>query len=163
MIATLQPTRFGKNQWHTVSMCDFCKLQSYEHRIKIASRMSDCCDLIFLGACLAILRRLNLAWILRRVSDLRDLRKKKGKMSILAANCRPSKCGLRDTSNFLITTLKNDQVVSFSEFNSFPKVDENHFNTGFPSICQQKNSLLFPYLNLLKTNLSSSHLKYTKL
>ena len=47
----------------------------------------------FRGACLAISRRLNHTWILRRVSDLRDLRKKKGKMSILVAKSRPCKCG----------------------------------------------------------------------
>ena len=63
------------------------------------SRVSDCYDLIFRGPCVAISRRQNHTLILRRVSDLRDLRKKKGKMSILAAKSRPCKCGLTTTQD----------------------------------------------------------------
>ena len=45
----------------------------------------------FFGGVCGDIAQTNLKWILRRVSDLRDLRKKKGKMSILAAKSRPCK------------------------------------------------------------------------
>ena len=43
----------------------------------------------------------NLTWIVLRVSDLPDLRKKEGKMSILAAKSRPCKCSLRPVPVYL--------------------------------------------------------------
>ena len=94
-IPTLPPTRFCENHWHAVSTCKWLlRVANVSwHRVKISHVWVTAAIWLFLGSCLARLRKPNLTWILRRVCNLRDLRKKKGKMSILAATSLPCKCG----------------------------------------------------------------------
>ena len=76
-MAILLPTWFGENHWHAVSTSKWLLRVTIvrEHRVKISPVWLLRFD--FLGACLAVSCRQNLMWILRRLSDLRDLRKKR--------------------------------------------------------------------------------------
>ena len=97
-IATLPPTRFCENYCQIISTCKWLLRAAIVVK-SIALKFRPCEWLMrfdFLGGVSGNVFQ-NFMRILLRVSDLRDLRKKKSKIPILAAKSRPCECSCRPT------------------------------------------------------------------